>query len=95
MPARCLAGGCFAFPDVEKGIILHAIPFYNDDRPEARKRKKKWVDFVKQKRSMGADQKLFLQTLPLPTRRVISPSPQDLKEMNWALMFSQLLMPNW
>ena len=51
MPGRCVAGGCSAFPDVEKGLVLHAIPFYNDDRPEARKRRKKWVDFVKQKRA--------------------------------------------
>ena len=43
---RCVAGGCSAFPDVEKGLVLHAIPSYNDDRPEARKRRKKWVDFV-------------------------------------------------
>ena len=49
MPGRCVAGGCSAFPDVEKGLVLHGIPFYNDDRPEARKRRKKWVDFVKQK----------------------------------------------
>lgn len=49
MPGRCVAGGCSAFPDVEQGLVLHAIPFYNDDRPEARKRRKKWVDFVKQK----------------------------------------------
>ena len=51
MPGRCVAGGCSAFPDVEKGLVLHAIPFYNDDRPEARKHRKKWVDFVKQKRA--------------------------------------------
>ena len=51
MPGRCVAGGCSAFPDVERGLVLHAIPFYNGDRPEARKRRKKWVDFVKQKRA--------------------------------------------
>ena len=59
MPGRCLAGGCFAFPDVEKGIVLHAIPFYNDDRPEARKRRKKWFDFVKQEIQMGAKWELY------------------------------------
>ena len=51
MPGRCVAGGCSAFPEVEKGIVLHALPFYNDDRAESRKRRKKWVDFVKQKRA--------------------------------------------
>lgn len=51
MPGRCVVGGCSAFPDVQKGLILHAIPFLDDERPEARKRRKKWVDFVKQKRA--------------------------------------------
>jgi len=51
MPGRCVVGGCSAFPDVQKGLILHAIPFLDDECPEARKRRKKWVDFVKQKRA--------------------------------------------
>ena len=45
MPGRCVVGECSAFPGVHKGLILHAI------RPEARKRRKKWVYFVKQKRA--------------------------------------------
>ena len=51
MPGSCVAGGCSAVPDVRNGLILHAIPFLDDERPEARKRRKKWVDFVKQKRA--------------------------------------------
>ena len=51
MPARCVAAGCSAFADVTKGLILHAIPFFNDERPEAKKRREKWVDFVEQKRA--------------------------------------------
>lgn len=51
MPGRCVVGGCSAFPHVQKGLILHAIPFLDDERLEARKRRKKWVDFVKQKRA--------------------------------------------
>ena len=51
MPGRCVVGGCSAFPDVQNGLILHAIPFLNDELPEARKRRKKWIDFVKQKRA--------------------------------------------
>ncbi|PFX14921.1 hypothetical protein AWC38_SpisGene20891 [Stylophora pistillata] len=43
MPGRCVVGGCSAFPDVQNGLILHAIPFLNDERPEARKRRKKWI----------------------------------------------------
>lgn len=51
MPTRCAAGGCNSFPDLKEGIALHTIPFYNDDRREARKRRKKWVNFVKCKRA--------------------------------------------
>ena len=51
MPGRCVVGGCSAFPDVQNGLILHAILFLNDERPEARKRRKKWIDFLKQKRA--------------------------------------------
>ena len=51
IPTRCVAGGCNSFPDLKEGIALHTIPFYNDDRPEARKRRKKWVNFVKCKRA--------------------------------------------
>ena len=51
MPGRCVVGGYSAFPDVQKGLILHSIPFLDNERPEARKRRKKWVDIVKQKRA--------------------------------------------
>ena len=30
--SRCVVGGCFAFPDVQKGLILHATPFLDDER---------------------------------------------------------------
>jgi hypothetical protein len=51
MPSRCVVYGCSNLPDPEKGISLHKIPFYNDLRPEAIKRRKVWVDFVKSKRA--------------------------------------------
>ena len=35
---------------LRKGPSLHKIPFYGDDRPEAKRRRKKWVDFVSRKR---------------------------------------------
>ena len=38
-------------PDPDRGIFLHRIPFFGDSRPEAIKRRKKWVDFVKTKRA--------------------------------------------
>ena len=51
MPARCQAANCSNLPDKERGITLHPIPFYNDERLEAKRRRKKWVDWVKLKRA--------------------------------------------
>ena len=51
MPNRCVVAGCNNTTNIEEGISLHSIPFYDDNRPEAKKRRKKWVDFVKSKRA--------------------------------------------
>ena len=36
---------------MENGILLHKIPYDQDLRPEAIRRQKRWVDFVKRKRA--------------------------------------------
>ena len=46
MPDRCAVFGCSNEASLEKGISLHRIPFVNDDSVEAKKRRKRWVDFV-------------------------------------------------
>ncbi len=51
MPNRCVAANCGNKPDLKKGIVLHAIPYRNDDNPTAKKRRRQWVKFVKQKRA--------------------------------------------
>ena len=51
MPKRCVVAGCDNVADKEKGISLHRIPYLQDERPEAKKRRKKWVDFVNLKRA--------------------------------------------
>ena len=51
MPARCVLAGCSNTRNLKFGIGLHTIPYHGDDRPEARKRGRKWVDFVKMKRA--------------------------------------------
>ena len=51
MPDRCVAASCSNIADPSKGIFVHTIPFFGDSRPEAIKRRKKWVDFVKAKRA--------------------------------------------
>jgi len=35
----------------ENGIALHTIPFYGNEHLEAKKRRKRWIDFVRQKRA--------------------------------------------
>ena len=50
MPHRCVVFGCSNTSNLKKGIALHRIPYANDKRPEANKRRKAWVDFVKRKR---------------------------------------------
>ena len=51
MPSRCVVFGCSNTPDPKNGIILHKIPYEGDSRPEAIKRRKRWVEFVKRKRA--------------------------------------------
>ena len=51
MPSRCVVGGCGNVPNLEKGIGLHLLPYYGDDRTVALKRRKRWVDFAKLKRA--------------------------------------------
>ena len=41
MPTRCIAAGCG----------MQFMPYYGDERPELKRRRKKWVDFLKQKRA--------------------------------------------
>ena len=51
MPNRCVVVGCSNVPDLEKGIALHAIPFWDDKRPIPQERRRKWVEFVQVKRA--------------------------------------------
>ena len=36
MPERCVVVGCSNTPNAEKGIALHKIPFYGDERKKQR-----------------------------------------------------------
>ena len=49
IPSLCVVFGCSNIPDPKSGIILHKIPCDGNSRPEAIKRRKRWVDFVKRK----------------------------------------------
>ena len=51
MPLRCILPTCSNNPDKERYVALHKVPFFNDDRPEAKRRRKRWVDFINSKRA--------------------------------------------
>ena len=46
---RYVVGGCSNVRSSENGTALHTIPFYGSERLEAKKRRKRWIDFVRQK----------------------------------------------
>lgn len=46
MPKYCVVTHCNSESNLQEGISLHTIPFYDDNRPEAKRRRKPWVDFV-------------------------------------------------
>ena len=50
MVNSCVAANCTNKSFLSLGISLHTIPFFNDNRFEAKRRRKIWVDFVKAKR---------------------------------------------
>ena len=50
MPKRCIVWNCSNVADKTQNIAIHVIPFYVNDRPIAKSRKKQWVDFVREKR---------------------------------------------
>ena len=51
MPARCVVGSCSNVPNAEQGIALHFMPFIDDERPEAKRRRRQWIRFVNVKRA--------------------------------------------
>jgi len=42
MLGRCVVWGCSAFPDVQKGLTLHATSFLDDERPEEMSTEMDW-----------------------------------------------------
>lgn len=51
MPERCVVYGCSNLANSAKGISLYRIPYWEDDRPLAKSRRKKWLDFIQRKRA--------------------------------------------
>ena len=53
MTKRCVVFGCSYMADFEKGIGIHNIPFLDDDRPKAKKRRKLWVEAKRPQQSVS------------------------------------------
>ena len=62
MPDRCIVAGCDNINDIPNGIVVHKFPFLNDDRPEAKKRRKQWTRFVRVKRGKDKNGKEWVPT---------------------------------
>ena len=52
MPERCVAARCGNVKDPDRNISIHKIPFFGDVCRIKKKRWKKWVDFVLERRKM-------------------------------------------
>ena len=46
MPHLCVCANCDNIKEVAKNISLHTLPYYGNERPERKRRRKRWVDFV-------------------------------------------------
>ena len=50
MVQKCEIYGFSNTKDEKRGICIHQIPFFGDQRPEAKKRRRKWIALVNVKR---------------------------------------------
>ena len=75
IPSLCVVFGCSNTPDPKSGIILHKILCDGNSRPEAIKRVKRWVDFVKRKHAkLEPSSSSWIYSKHLEAGRICSPS---------------------
>ena len=75
IPSLCVVFGCSNTLDPKSGIILHKIPCDGNSRPEAIKRRKRWVDFVKRKHAkLELSSSSWIYSKHLEAGRICSPS---------------------
>ena len=100
MPKRCVVAGCSNIGDKEKEISLHAILYSGDERPEAKKRRKKWTDFVSLKRANIQLYAMSISSLRIfcddfPMSKVKAPLATDgSKGTRSEFAYSQQIMPS-
>ena len=59
MPHRCVCANCGNIMEVAKNISLHTVSYYGNERPEQKRRHKRWFDFVNPNAHTGNLQRLF------------------------------------
>ena len=50
MPERCVVYGCDNTANSKQGVSLYRIPYWDDSREIAVRRRKNWLDFIRRKR---------------------------------------------
>jgi len=68
MPTICVAAGCSNQKDNVQGTLLHEIPFFKDDCPEAKRRRKKRVGMANRESEVAAIEALGDMLHALQTR---------------------------
>ena len=51
MPRFCCVYSCSTTASKENCITVHLIPYFEDSRPVAKQRRKRWIDFVRKTRA--------------------------------------------
>ena len=84
MLLRCVVFGCSDTPKPKSRMILHKIPYDGNSRPEAIKRRTRWVDFVKRKHAkLEPSSSSCICSKHLEAGRICSPS-----KLAWANLHS-------
>ena len=50
MVNKCCVGNCDNQTELKAGVTVHAIPFRGNDDPEAKRRRRRWIEFVEVRR---------------------------------------------
>ena len=50
MVNKCCVAGCENFTCLKDGVSIHRIPYHNNGNPEAKRRRKRWINFFRVRR---------------------------------------------
>ena len=72
MPRFCCVYGCSTTASKEKGITVHLIPYFEDTRPVAKQRRKRWIDFVRKHGQNGHHPSIQESVLSISTQAIMN-----------------------